>query len=83
MAASADAFFAIERPCKLFKALYLHLIGSAERDEIVIEILAAEGVYRRLKLCRRCRAADEQHLEQSVVRNDLLSEEIERSGKLA
>ena len=83
MAAASDALFPVERPCELFHALDLDPVGAAERDKLVIEILLAQRRYRGLKLGRRVRASDEQHLEQTVVGNDLLPEEIQRTGKRA
>ena len=83
MAASAHAFFAVKRPRQLFHALDLDPVGAAEGNELVVEILASKRVYGRLKLRRGGRKANEQHLKQSVVGDDLLPEEIERTGKLA
>ena len=83
MAASAYALFSVERPGELFHALDLYLIRAAEGDELIVEVLLTQSGDRRLKLRRRVGAADEQHLEQAVVGDDLLPEEVERSGQRA
>lgn len=83
MAAASDVLFPVERPCEFFHTFDLYSVGAAERDKLVVEVLLAQRRYRGLKLGRRVRASDQQHLEQTVVGNDLLPEEIQRTGKCA